>query len=154
MNWEEDIEVTGAEFVNLRYPKNIRFECQRCAKCCRDTPERGREILMLEREVEQISDITNLKPEEFSTPASRSGPYQYTMRKKEGKCIFLKGADCQIYPHRPLLCRFFPFCLEQLGSGIFEFNSSEECPGIGLGKVIDEEIFMTMLTEAINMLKN
>ena len=140
--------------MKLRYPKNIRFECQRCAKCCGDTPERERKVLMLEREVEQISDITKLEPEEFSTPASRSEPYRYKMRKQDGKCIFLKGADCQIYNHRPLLCRFFPFCLEQLGAESFEFNSSEECPGIGLGKVIEEEIFMVMLNEALNVLKN
>jgi Fe-S-cluster containining protein len=109
---------------------------------------------MLEREVEQISDITNLKPEAFSTPASESEPYRYTMRKQGGKCIFLKGAVCQIYNHRPLLCRFFPFCLEQVGAEIFEFNSSEECHGIGYGKVIEEEIFMAMLTEALNLLKS
>jgi Fe-S-cluster containining protein len=138
----------------LLYPKNIRFECQRCAKCCGDTPERKRKVLMLEREVEQISEITNLKPEEFSTSTARSGPYRYTMRKQEAKCVFLKSTVCQIYNHRPLLCRFFPFCLEQLGDESFEFNSSEECPGIGLGKVIEEEIFMSMLTEALNVLKN
>jgi Fe-S-cluster containining protein len=140
--------------LKLLYPKNIRFECQRCAKCCGDTPERKRKVLMLEREVEQISEITNLKPEEFSTSTARLGPYRYTMRKQEGKCVFLKSTVCQIYNHRPLLCRFFPFCLEQLGDESFEFNSSEECPGIGLGKVIEEEIFMSMLTEALNVLKN
>jgi Fe-S-cluster containining protein len=140
--------------LKLRYPENIRFECQRCAKCCRDTPERERNILMLEREVEQISDITNLKPEEFSIPTFRSGPYRYTMRKPGGICIFLQGAVCQIYNCRPLLCRFFPFCMEQLGDECFEFNTSKECPGIGIGKVIEEEIFMSMLTEALNVLKN
>jgi len=140
--------------LKLLYPKNIRFECQRCAKCCGDTSERERKVLMLEREVEQISDITNLKPEEFSTPASGSEPYRYTMRKRDGKCIFLKGAVCQIYNHRPLVCRFFPFCLKQIGAEIFEFNSSEECPGIGRGKITEEGIFMAMLTEALNLLKN
>jgi Fe-S-cluster containining protein len=139
--------------LKLLYPKNISFECQRCAKCCGDTPKRKRKVLMLEREVEQISHITNLKPEEFSTPASGSEPYRYTMIKQEGKCVFLKGAVCQIYNHRPLLCRFFPFCLEQVGSEIFEFNYSEECPGIGLGKVIEEEIFTAMLAEALNVME-
>jgi hypothetical protein len=106
---------------------------------------------MLEREVEQISEITNLKPEEFSTPTSGLGSYRYTMRKQEGKCIFLKGVDCQIYDHRPLLCRFYPFYLEQIGAEIFEFNSSEECLGIGRGKIIEEEDFQAMLVEALKL---
>jgi Fe-S-cluster containining protein len=109
---------------------------------------------MLEREVEQISEITNLNPEEFSTPASGLEPYRYTMRKQDGRCVFLKGAVCQIYNHRPLLCRFFPFCMNQIGDDRFEFDSSDECPGIGVGKVIKEEIFMSMLTEALKVLKD
>jgi len=135
----------------LRYPEEIRFECQRCAKCCGDTPERERTILMLEEEVKRISEITKLKPEEFSIPSPSKEPYKYTMRKKDGKCIFLKGTDCQIYPHRPLLCHFYPFWLEQLGSESFEFKVSKECPGVGLGKVIEEEDFRAMLAKALKL---
>jgi Fe-S-cluster containining protein len=109
---------------------------------------------MLEMEVEQISEITNLKPEEFSAPESNGEPYRYTMRKQGGKCIFLKGADCSIYPHRPLLCRFYPFWLKQHGTDSFEFKVSNECPGVGLGKVIEEENFMAMLTEALDRIEN
>ena len=140
--------------MKLRYPENIRFECQRCAKCCGDTPERERNILMLEMEVEQISEITNLKPEDFSTPSPDIEPYRYAMKKKGGKCVFLDGTDCQIYPHRPLLCRFYPFWLEQLGAESFEFKVSKECSGVGLGKGIEEENFMVMLAEALNRIEN
>ena len=138
--------------MNLRYPKNIRFECQRCAKCCGDTPERKRNILMLEKEVERISGVTELRPEEFSIHSSDEGPYRYTMRKKEGKCIFLKGTDCQIYPHRPLLCRFYPFWLEEFEG--YEFNVSNECPGVGVGEVIEEEDFKMMLNKALNCMQS
>lgn len=137
----------------MHYPKNIRFECQRCGRCCGDTPERERKVLMLEREVEQISEITNLKLEEFSTPTSETEPYTYKMRKREGKCVFLKDAVCQIYNHRPLLCRFFPFCLKQIDDEIFEFDSSEECPGIGVGKIIEEVDFKAMLAEALSCMQ-
>jgi len=139
--------------VKLHYPKEIRFECQRCAKCCGDTPERERNILMLEREVKLISEITKLKPEEFSIPSPSKEPYKYTMRKKDGKCIFLKGTDCQIYPNRPLLCHFYPFWLEKLGVESFEFKVSKECPGVGLGKIIEEENFMAMLDKALNCMR-
>ena len=59
--------------MKLHYPKNIRFECQRCGRCCGDTPERERKVLMLEREVEQISEITNLKLEELFINAYLNG---------------------------------------------------------------------------------
>ena len=139
--------------MKLRFPKNIRFECQRCAKCCGDTSDRERNILMLEREVRWILESTKLKPEEFSTLSSNTGPYWYAMRKKDSKCIFLKGTDCQIYPHRPLLCRFYPFWLKKLGAESFEFKVSKECPGVGLGKVIEEKDFRAMLAKALKYMR-
>jgi Fe-S-cluster containining protein len=140
--------------LKLLYPKDIRFECQRCGRCCGDTIERERKVLMLEMEVERISKVTNLKPEEFSTPVSKSWPYGYTMRKQNGKCIFLKDAVCQIYNYRPLLCRFFPFCLEQVGDKSFKFIPSDECTGIGVGEIVEEKIFMSMLTDVLKVFKD
>ena len=139
--------------MKLSYPKNIRFECQRCAKCCGDTPERERNILLLKHDVKQISAVAKLEPAEFSSPSSDTEPYRYVMKKKEGKCVFLKGIDCQIYPHRPLICRFYPFSLEQLGAESYEFRVSEECPGVKLGKVIKEKDFREMLDKALNCIQ-
>lgn len=137
--------------MKLRYPKNVRFECQRCAKCCGDIPERKRNILLLEPEIEQISTITGLRATEFSTPSSDKEPYRYAMKKKEGKCVFLKGINCQIYPHRPLICRFYPFSLEEFDTESYEFKVSEECPGVGRGKIIKEEDFREMLSKALRI---
>lgn len=135
--------------MKLRYPKNVRFECQRCAKCCGDMPKRKRNILLLEPEVEQISTITGLRAAEFSTPSSGTEPYRYAMKKKEGKCVFLKGNACQIYLHRPLICRFYPFWLEELGAESYVFKVSGDCPAVGIGKVFGKEDFVKMLKEAL-----
>jgi len=139
--------------VKLRFPKNIRFECQRCARCCGDTTERKRNILLLESEVRQISSVTGLEATKFSNPSSGTEPYRYVMKKKEKRCTFLKGIDCQIYPHRPLICRFYPFSLEQLGAESYEFKVSGECLGVGLGKVIEEKDFRAMLDKALNCMQ-
>lgn len=139
--------------MKLRYPKEIRFECQRCAKCCGDTPERERNILMLEKEVKRISEVARLRPEKFSVPSTGKEPYLYAMKKKEGKCIFLRGIDCQIYPHRPLLCRFYPFWLEELDGDGYEFKVSGECPGVGIGRIIKEKDFRAMLNKALNCMQ-
>jgi len=138
--------------VRLRYTKGIHFECQRCAECCGDTHERKRNILMLKKEVGRISEVTKLKPEEFSIP-SGTEPYRYVMRKREGKCIFLKGVDCQIYPQRPLLCRFYPFWLEEPSAESYVFRVSGDCPGVGIGKVFKKDDFGKMLKEAIDAYK-
>lgn len=140
--------------MKLRYPENIRFECQRCAKCCGDTPERKRNILLLEPEVKQISAATKLKVTEFSIQSSGTEPYRYVMKKKEGKCIFLEGIHCQIYSHRPLICRFYPFSLEGLGAENYEFKVSGECPSVGLGNIIKEEDFRLMLNKALTACGN
>jgi Fe-S-cluster containining protein len=104
---------------------------------------------MLEGEVKRIAGAAELRPEEFSLPTGKE-PYRYTMRKKEGKCIFLNGIDCQIYPHRPLLCRFYPFWLEEL-DGDYEFKVSGECPGVGIGRMIKEKDFRGMLNKALEL---
>jgi Fe-S-cluster containining protein len=62
-----------------------------------------------------------------------SGPFDYIMRKKEGKCIFLKDKLCSIYEVRPIICRFYPFKLENLGGNKYRFSYTDECPSIGKG---------------------
>jgi len=138
--------------MNLRYPKNVRFECQRCAKCCGDSSHRGRNILLLESEIRQISDTMGLRPLSFASPSLSTQPYRYRMKKRGGKCVFLDGKACRIYNIRPLICRFYPFSLKKGNNG-YRFEVSEECPGIGLGKTLVPEEFERMLEEAQRLLR-
>jgi len=136
--------------MNLKIPKNVFFECQRCALCCGDTSRRGRNILLLESEVQNISQRTGLKPIFFAMPIPSNGPYRYRMKKKNGKCIFLDGKACRIYGFRPLICRFYPFSLT-VKNGTYVFEVSEECPGVGLGQPVPEKHFKTMAEKALKM---
>jgi Fe-S-cluster containining protein len=106
---------------------------------------------MLEKEMKRISEVTKLNPDEFSIPSGIE-PYRHVMKKREGKCVFLKGTNCQIYLQRPLPCRFYPFWLEKLGAGSFEFKVAEECPGIGRGSIVKKSEFKNMLREALRAL--
>ncbi len=138
--------------MNLRYPRNVRFECQRCAKCCGDSSHRGRNILLLESEVEQISKATGRRPLSFASRSLSIQSYRYRMKKRNGKCVFLGGKACRIYNIRPLVCRFYPFSLKKGDNG-HRFEFSDECPGIGLGKVIGEGEFRGMLEKARSKLE-
>ena len=133
--------------MHLLVPRNVRFECQRCARCCGDTSHRGRNLLLTKSEVEEISERTGLNPLSFATPISNKGIYQYRMKKRGGKCIFLDGKACRIYDIRPLVCRFYPFSVCKKDEK-YVFNFAEDCPGIGLGDVVAEDVFEELVTEA------
>lgn len=129
--------------MNIRAPRNVRFECQRCARCCGDTPHRGRIIYLLEDEVRKISKRTGLRPLEFSSPISGLGNFKYKMKKRNGVCVFLKNKACEIYDIRPIVCRLYPFLVSR-NDGSLVFDISEDCPGIGLGSRITEDHFRRM----------
>ena len=132
--------------MRVRYLKNVRFECQRCARCCGDTPHRGRNILLLEEEVRNISKLTGMKISEFTVEA-KWGAYTHRIKKRNGKCPFLNGKACKVYNHRPLVCRLYPFSIEKSGN-TYTFEASEDCPGIDLGDMVQGEEFKKMFEGA------
>jgi len=97
---------------------------------------------MLASEANSISTQTCLPIEKFAQAAEKA-PYVYEMKKPtEGKCFFLKNNQCTIYPHRPLICHFYPFELKfdtEKGHHIFSFTL--ECPTIGKGKTLSRVYF-------------
>ena len=139
--------------MKIRYPKNVHFECQRCAKCCGDGSHRGRNILLLESEVKRISKTTGSRPLSFASRSLSVQPYRYRMKKRGGKCVFLYGKACKIYKIRPLICRFYPFSLKKGNNG-YKFEFSEECPGIDLGDAIKKGEFEKMFGEAQKILQS
>jgi Fe-S-cluster containining protein len=139
------------EILRFDYPRKLRFQCGRCGKCCGDTNQRIRTVLLLRNEAERIAKATNLGFEDFLIDVSNSGPYRYSMRKDDlGKCCFLNGDSCVIYEIRPLVCRFYPFELEEIEEGRHVFTCTNECPCIGRGpklrRAYFEKLFMKSLT--------
>lgn len=137
--------------MNMLLPKNLRFECQRCARCCGDTSHRGRNLLLTKKEAEQISDRTGLNILSFASPFN-NGNFKYKMKKRGGKCVFLDGKACRIYDIRPIMCRFYPFSMYKK-KNIYVFDVAEDCPGIGLGEVLPCEKFESMISEANSKLE-
>ncbi|MEM3696736.1 MAG: YkgJ family cysteine cluster protein [Candidatus Bathyarchaeia archaeon] len=140
--------------MDFEYPKNIRFKCERCALCCGNTKEKVRHILLLEVEVERIAKKTSKNIGEFAEKIEGAKPYVYLMRKTaEGKCVFLKDNLCSIYRIRPLICKFYPFQLENAKNGKFKFTYTTECPNIGKGPKLKRSFFEKFLKEAVKIMK-
>lgn len=138
--------------MEIVYPKKLRFECQRCARCCGDTSHRGRNLLLTKKEVERIAKRTGRSPMSFASPISNNGHYGYKMKKRSGKCVFLVGKACSIYNVRPLVCRFYPLSINKKNKR-YVFEVSDDCPGVGLGKTLSAEKLESMVEEAKSILK-
>jgi Fe-S-cluster containining protein len=129
--------------MDFKCPSNVHFECSKCGLCCGDTKEKPRRILLLETEVEEISNKTGLPKHEFINQITGKTPYIYEMKKSnEGKCCFLKDNQCSIYGLRPLICRFYPFELKfNVDKDLHIFDFTFECPGISKGKMLARKDF-------------
>ena len=122
-------------------PQGVKFECIKCGICCGDTNEKKRHVLAFRYEVEKIASFTCQDISNFSQRISDCSPYEYELRKIDGKCIFLERNLCTIYSFRPLICKFYPFELLPKVSSKLKFNYTLECPGIGVGEEIDINYF-------------
>ncbi|MCW4015507.1 MAG: YkgJ family cysteine cluster protein [Candidatus Bathyarchaeota archaeon] len=135
----------------FEYPKDVGFVCNGCAQCCGDTEDTVRCILLLKTDAERISNKTLLDINEFAEQVSGCEPYIYKMKKPEdGKCFFLENNRCTIYEIRPLICRFYPFKLDNLGNNRYIFSYTNKCEGIGKGPHHKKVFFENLFNEATN----
>ncbi|MEM3737317.1 MAG: YkgJ family cysteine cluster protein [Candidatus Bathyarchaeia archaeon] len=132
----------------VSYPPGIRFLCNRCTICCRNTTTRVRRILLLEQEVLEISEVTSRAISTFAEPSREDSRFPYEMKKIKGRCSFLVGDSCTIYEYRPLICRFYPFSLRRFG-GVYYFHPTKECPAIGDGEELEKGFFENLLRLAL-----
>lgn len=140
--------------MRFEYPKGVCFRCDGCALCCGDTEDRVRLILLLRTEADRTSKKTLIKLDEFTEKVEGFEPYIYQMKKsEEGKCIFLKDESCTIYEIRPLICRFYPFQLKNIGNNRYAFTYTNECPSIGKGPQLKREFFEGLFERFMELMK-
>lgn len=142
-------------FLRFEYPKHVSFTCNQCSRCCGDTEDEVRHILLLKNDAECISKETLLVTNKFAEKVTGSEPYIYEMRKTEkGKCFFLKNNLCTIYKKRPLICRFYPFQLKNLGSNNYSFSYTNSCPGIGKKHKLKGTFFESLFQQFMNAMEH
>jgi len=139
--------------MKFNHPRNIRFKCTKCALCCGDTEKKARNILLLKIETKRISENTSKKLGDFAEKIKEFEPYAYRMKKTTGgKCVFLEGKSCMIYRSRPLICRFYPFELQNIAKDEYVFIHTDECPGIGNGPLLRKRFFEKLFVEMLKLM--
>ena len=135
-------------------PKHVSFICDKCGRCCGDSKNRVRQILLLKTDADRISKETLISVEEFAEEVTGFWPYTYRMKKTENrKCVFLKDNLCSIYERRPLVCRFYPFQLKNLRNNKYSFSYTSSCTGIGYGSQLRRPFFESLFSEFMDAME-
>lgn len=111
----------------------IGFSCTRCGDCCREGGGDDNLVMVSPAEIRAIAafsglpegDIAEPYPESVNLPGDRIVTFGRVLRRVRGRCPFLSGSSCTVYPARPAICRTYPFMLD--GSVLRVFP----CRGLG-----------------------
>lgn len=113
--------------------KFVHFSCHHCNHCCTEvvclpTPRDVRRIVE-ETGANPYAFLEFVGPDEISEVAGddptwlevNGRRYLMALRRDSRGCYFLNGKTgfCSIYEARPLLCRLYPFQVQEAGDGEF-----------------------------------
>jgi Fe-S-cluster containining protein len=108
----------------------------------------------MQLEADRVSQKTSKSITEFANRIENHEPYVYEMTKDEGgKCTFLKDNTCTIHQLRPLVCRFYPFELKDVGNNEHVFAYTSECPCIGKGRRLTRSYFEKLLRKSTKIME-
>ena len=100
--------------------QNTGFKCLRCGECCRGDDN---SVAVFPFEVRAIMEKTGQSWLEVVEPPTEGewdaeGNFhtlEWRLRKNGERCQYYEDDGCQIYPVRPLLCKTYPFYLDEEG---------------------------------------
>ena len=118
------------------YRGGLRFRCTRCSACCRVEPGY---VFLSSKDIRGIARALDTQYRnvirDFCRIVDLGGFRRISLREKANyDCVFWHEDVCDIYPHRPLQCRSFPFWASNLNSRDAWDMAAESCPGIGKGR--------------------
>lgn len=79
-----------------------QMDCRTCGACCRVN-----HVPLSEAEAERLAGLSGSRLEEFRE--AQIEPDDDGEPALRCPCVFLHGALCSIYPHRPEACRGYPY---------------------------------------------
>jgi len=108
----------------------VGFHCQKCGECCRGEDN---SVVAFPAEIRCIQMATGLDWLEVVGPPQegewdRDGCFhtlEWRLKKEGDSCRFFQNGRCNVYSSRPMLCRTYPFYLDN-----GELMHSE-CRGLG-----------------------
>ena len=141
--------------------KQFRFKCNRCAAlCCKLGGPK-----LTEKDAKKI-EAAGYPDKDFlesTNGNNKSLPLAVgdLKTREDGSCIFLQqnsernGFKCIIYDFRPVLCRLYPFKLENLDYNRIALKFIPCCNGLNnpKGKMIDKKFVSNILNEIEELLQ-
>jgi len=125
------------------------FSCTRCGWCCRenfkiritrDILRPSNAISIFPGDIRRIIRGTGMQWDEVAQPdiysclsdGERILAIGWILRRNEtGDCFFYREGECSIYESRPMICRCYPFFMDERGVDIMHCN--------GLGNRMEKE---------------
>lgn len=117
--------------------RQLSFECTRCGDCCRKA---SGDLFLTAPDLRRIAEHLELTDEEFFLDYCEVVDLGLATRvslvaDESGACVFLGDQGCEIYEHRPLQCKTFPFWASNLTDADAWQSAGKDCPGIDQGRV-------------------
>jgi len=121
--------------------KATGFSCRMCGQCCTCVSDNSNLVMVNAPEIRRIMEGTGLSWEEIAEPypetltAANGEKYTFAwcLKRTGDSCCFLdEDSRCRIYEFRPLICRTYPFMLDDSELLVFE------CSGTGAATSDDE----------------
>lgn len=115
------------------YRDGLKFECQRCSKCCRGEPGY---VWTTDAEIDRMAEVLGLTSAEFrSSYVRRVGDRLSLKEFPGGDCVLWggEGRGCLVYAVRPVQCQTFPFWDEHLRAPGAWADLADYCPGVNKG---------------------
>lgn len=114
------------------------FTCTRCGACCLGVGVEASLVIVAPPEIRGIIQATGLSwdqivepfPELMTTAGGGTYTFEWALRRRAGRCIFAESDRCTIHPHRPWICRTYPFMLD--GDRLVR----SECGGYGCSRPV------------------
>ncbi len=114
------------------FKEGLRFECQRCGRCCRGAPG---VVWVNKKEIDKVSSFLGITQQVFAKHYLRSINDRFSLLEYgNGDCIMYDNG-CKIYDVRPCQCRSFPFWESNLEDRSAWEKLKKTCPGVDKGKL-------------------
>ncbi|MBK7643360.1 MAG: YkgJ family cysteine cluster protein [Planctomycetes bacterium] len=122
------------------YSNGLRFECQRCGKCCTNR-DRYSFVYMTQADVEAMAKFLGLPQAQFRERHCEEEDGSTVLRNGGlPRCQFqADDGSCTVHPARPEQCRSWPFWRENLVRKTWEQEIAPFCPGVGEGELHSAE---------------
>ena len=142
--WLERTKATSSSDLAARI-KEMGFKCLCCGRCC--TGE-DNSVVVFPFEIRRIMQFTGETWLQTVEPPAEGewdlhGNFhtlEWRIKKEGASCKFYSGNGCRIYEVRPMICRTYPFYLDN------DVLRCSECSGLGIEKgPHDAEIMATCL---------